>query len=88
MYGIYKNVRNIIAYYDFNLDAISLIKDKKIIFTSVDRLNKAEMIETAYHEYFHALDKDRVYQFYDYDCPLENIDFGFFSRLWRILFGH
>ena len=80
-YGIYKYVRNTIAYYDFNLDTISLIKDKKILFTSLDKFNKAEMIETAYHEYFHALDKDRVYQFYDYDCPLDNIDFGFFFSI-------
>ena len=76
-FDIYKYVRNTIAFYDSNFDTISLIKDKKLLLISVEEFNKAEMIETAYHEFFHALDKDRVYQFYDFDCPIENIDFGF-----------
>ena len=43
-------------------------RDDSVLDGSDEKFNKAEMIETAYHEFFHALDKDRVDNFFYNDC--------------------
>ena len=78
---IYAYARDTVAFYNSDFDNISLITDKRICLISDEKFNKAEMIETAYHEFFHALDKDRVDNFFYNDCRLNEIDFGYFFSI-------
>lgn len=77
----YRMLRKCFAYYDEYLNTINFITDKKIIIKKSDYYNKINLIESAYHEVFHAVDKKRIDDFYQNDIDVRRIGFDYFFSI-------
>ena len=77
----YRMLRKCFAYYDEYLNTINFITDKKIIIKKSDYYNKINLIESAYHEVFHAIDKKRIDDFYQNDIDVRRISFDYFFSI-------
>lgn len=77
----YRMLRKCFAYYDEYLNTINFITDKKIIIKKSDYYNKINLIESVYHEVFHAIDKKRIDDFYQNDIDVSRIGFDYFFSI-------